>query len=204
MPTLSQLSTLFAPYDSGVKVPNTGLKINGQDLSDLFAPASTGAATAPATGFLVNGADIATLYAATGTTQRLLDTWQGLYSAWAYDSGTVTTAASLAFNTNNTFGGSGRTGLFLAAGFNAADYEIRATKVSGDDLTVNSMTTFVPISEQRAIGLTATARVSSTTFKQSVVDITIRLIADNSISLTRAVTLTASAESWGPEGSLIP
>ena len=204
MALLSELATLYAPYESGIKVPATGISINGQDLSDLFAPASTGAATAPATGFLVSGADVSTLFAAIGTTAKLLDAWSGFYSDGAYANVEVFASVSLGFGTNNKFSGAGRSGLYLALGFSSSDYEIQAVLKSGDPLSANNMGSFVPIDANRFIALTASASPGRSSFKQAVVDITIRSITDNSISLTREVILSVSAESWGREGFLIP
>lgn len=201
---LSNLATLYAPYESGAKVPATNISISGQDLSDLFAPAANGAASAPATGILVNNVDISTLFAAVGTTVKLLTTWAGSYSGSEYSSGTVSAFVSLAFNVNNTFASDGVDGFWLSSGFAATDYEIKAELKSGDALSGNDMAVFSPFDAQRAISLSATAAPGSTAFMQSLVEITIRLIADPAVSVTRGVTLTVSAESWGPEGTLPP
>lgn len=204
MPLLSDLSTLFAAYEAGTKVPATGISINGQDLSDLFAPAASGAATAPATGMLVNGQDLSTLFAGFGTTVQILDDWEGSYSNSAYSSGTVTVSAGVTFATNGTFSGSGKSGRWLAAGLNPADYEIKATLISGDALAVNNMVAFSPFDAARAVFNQAQALPGGVVLKTSLVEITIRLIANPSILLTRTVIITASAESWGPEGSFPP
>lgn len=196
MPLLSDLAALFAPYESGTKVPATNIKIAGTDLSDLFAPASMGAATVPTTGILANGADIATLFAAVGTTTKLSDSFKGFYSDNSIGSGTQTASVQLYFYTDGTYNGAGRSGRWLAAGLNAALYEIKITVNSGAALDSNTAATFTALTSTKGCTLSVTAPTGYAN-KQTVTTIEIREIATPTNQVSATVTIDVSVESWG-------
>ncbi len=58
----ADLSTLFAPYTSGTKAAVTGYKLNGSDLNNKFAPYTTGTKVST-TGIKVNGNDMSNIFA---------------------------------------------------------------------------------------------------------------------------------------------
>lgn len=196
MTLLSDLAALFAPYESGTKVPSTNIKVSGADLSDLFAPASMGAATTPSTGLLVSGVDIATLFAAIGTTTKLSDSFSGFYSANSIGQGTRTATVYLYFRPDGTYDGGYRNGRWIAAGYNTGLYEIKITHLSGDTLDSNTASSFVPLSTARVCSLSVSSAVGYAA-KQAVLNVEIREIATPTNKVSVTVTINVSVESWG-------
>ena len=197
MALLSDLATMFAPYESGAKVPATGITIAGTDLSDLFAPAAAGAATTPDTGIVVGATDIADLFATIGTTSKLRNEFAGYYADYELGQGDRTASVLLSFAIDGTFSGAARTGRWLAAGLNASLYEIQFALASGDPLTTNGAATFQPLTGARSCLLSVTQTGVGVSSKQSLVNVVIREIATPTNKVEAQVTLVVTAESWG-------
>lgn len=199
MVLLSDLASLFAPYESGTKVPTTNISIGGVDIADMFAPASVGAASAPDTGILVNGVDVADLFAAAGTTTKLSDTFRGYYAKHDVGQGARTASVLLEFKTDGTWTGGGRSGRWLAAGLSSSAYEIIIAHMSGDALTTNGAATYQPLSGLRSCSLVATlSGVSPAELSKSCqLLITIREIAAPTVKVDATVYISVSAETWG-------
>lgn len=197
MTLLSDLATLFAPYESGTKVPATGITIAGTDLSDLFAPAAAGSATTPDTGIVVGTTDVADLFATVGTTIKLRSEFAGYYADFDIGQGSRTAIVLLNFAIDGTFAGADRTGRWLAAGLDASVYEIQFTLVSGDALTTNGAATFQPLTGPRSCLLSVTQAGLGVATKQSLVNVIIREIATPTNKVEAQVTMVVTAESWG-------
>lgn len=197
MTKLSDLATLFAPYESGTKVPVTGITVAGTDIADLYASAASGAATVPDTGVLVNGVDVADLFAAAGSTLELSDDFKGTYADYAYGQGAVVATATVGFYIDGSYSGNARTGRYLGAGLDSSLYEIKIEFVSGDALTTNNAATFSPLTGTRECTLVATRSLSGDETLISNLLITIREIADPLNKVEEQVKLIATAESWG-------
>lgn len=197
MTLLSDLATLFAPYESGTKVPATGITIAGTDISDLYAPAASGVASTPDTGILVNSVDVAGLFAAIGSTMELSDAYKGVYSDYVSGQGTVTATATVSFGISGDFGGNERSGRYLGAGYDASLYEIKIELVTGDTLTTNNAAAFSPLTGTREATLVATRSLSGDETLISNLLITIREIADPLNKVEEQVQLISTAESWG-------
>lgn len=197
MTLLSDLATLFAPYESGTKVPTTGITVAGTDLSDLYASAASGAATTPDTGILVNGVDVADLFAAVGSTLELSDAFKGTYSEFIAGQGTIVATATVSFDIGGNYSGNERTGRYLGVGIDTSLYEIKIEFVSGDALTTNNAATFSPLTGTRECTLVATRSISGDETLISNLLITIREIADPLNKVEEQVQLISTAESWG-------
>lgn len=199
MTLLSDLATLLAPYESGTKVPATGITIAGTDLSDLYSPVAVGAPLDSATGILVNGADVGTLFAKAGSTTKLSDDFKGQYANSDVGSGPRTASVTLTFRTDGTYTGGGRSGRWLSAGFDASVYEILISLTGGDALSTNGAGSYVALSANRSCSLTASLSGSGAAevHKLSELFITIREIAAPTVKVEAAVTIQVSAESWG-------
>lgn len=193
---LSELSGVFAAYESGTKVPATGFTINGVDLADMFAPVAAGVPYGAATGFTVSGADLNTLFAAIGTTTKLSDSFKGYYSDNDIGQGSRTGSVVLTFNNDGTYSGAGRTGRWLAASIDASLYEIQISLTSGDALTTNGAATYQPFTGPRSCSLTVSSS-SGYMYKRSVLAITIRKISAPTEKVDAVVNIDVSAESWG-------
>ena len=197
MTLLSDLATLFAPYESGTKVPATGITIAGTDLSDLYASAASGAATAPDTGILVNGVDVADLFAAVGSTLELSDAFKGTYSDYVSGQGMIKNKEIVSFDIGGNYSGNSRIGRYLGVGIDTSLYEIKIELVTGDTLTTNNAATFSPLTGTREATLVATRNLSGDETLISNLLITIREIADPLNKVEEQVKLIATAESWG-------
>lgn len=197
MTLLSDLATLLAPYESGTKVPTTGITIAGTDLSDLYASAASGAATAADTGILVNGVDVADLFAAIGSTLELSDAFKGTYSDYVSGQGTVVATARVSFDIGGNYSGNERTGRYLGVGIDTSLYEIKIELVTGDTLTTNNAATFSSLTGTREATLVATRNLSGDETLISNLLITIREIADPLNKVEEQVQLISTAESWG-------
>lgn len=199
MTLLSDLATLFAPYESGVKVPATGISIGGTDIADMFAPASAGAASVPDTGITVNSVDVADLFAAIGTTTKLSDSFKDYYAKLDVGSGPRTASVVLTFRTDGTWDGSGRSGRWLAGGLDTSVYEILVGHIAGDALTTNNAATYQPFTGNRSCSLVATlsGAAPAELHKDCELLITIREIAAPAVKVEATVYISVSAESWG-------
>lgn len=196
MPQLSELATLFAPYETGTKVPTTGIAVNGVDLADLLAPATLGAATVSPTGITVGSADIATLFAAFGTTTKLSNEFAGYYTDFAMGKGAQTAKAGVKFDIAGLYSGNRRSGRYLGEGLDSSLYEIKIEFVSGAALSYNNATAFSALTGTRECYLQITSNAGEAT-ESTVANIIIREIADPANKVEGLVTLTATAESWG-------
>lgn len=198
MTLLSDLATLFAPYESGTKVPATGITIAGTDIADLYAPASAGVATAADTGIVVGATDIADLFAGINTTVQLSDEFNGSYTVYASGPDTQSVTAEISFNTAGEYYGCGRFGRYLGSWLDSTLFEILIEQISGDSLNFNNAAVFRPITEVVTANLFATKDIPGSSEKYAQIKVTIREIADPANKVEGLVFLTAVAESWGP------
>ena len=187
----------FELLGTNVAGPLTGITIAGVDLANLYAPASAGVASGVVTGFNVAGVDLGTLFAGIGTASSLSNVWANTYTDSVGGLRYQLARAYIDFKPDCTYVTNYGSGRWLAAGLNAANYEIIAVPSQGT-LSTNNMATFAVLDAVRTIALQIDAGPAEE-FQEASAScvVTIRNIITPASTVSGFVSFIVNAESAG-------